>query len=336
MTEPTAPLHDNDQEMARLFAATGRRAEPPADVFDAARLATMGAWQEALENQAKRSRRQRYGALGLAAALVVAVTVALLPSAETTMAPSIASVDRARNVVEVSEDAHWVPAAVNTPVVTGQVVRTGTASGVSITLASGINVRLAANTRVGFVGPARLSLAQGQVYVDTGVSQGGEKGIVVVTPSGTARDIGTQFVVDAGVAGADMLTVSVREGSVEFSDGDRLELAQAGESLIVDPDAIAREDVKPDAPLWDWTQQIAPPFEIAGQTATSFLEWVARETGKPLRYEAPAARQAAAEMRLFGSIEGLTPLASLRVIEASSGGSLSVVATGGELVVGLR
>ena len=67
----------------------------------------------------------------------------------------------------------------------------------------------------------------------------------IVTPAGTARDIGTQF--ELRVAGS-ALRLRVREGSVSIDRGGRSLTGGAGEQIAIDAQGgISRDAIEPDA-----------------------------------------------------------------------------------------
>ena len=92
----------------------------------------------------------------------------------------------------------------------GSRLRTQAAGRLALTLAGGESLRLAARTEVMLDAPGRLYVQAGTIYVDSGERPAAAR-IEVVTPAGTARDVGTQF--ELHVEGA-ALRLRVREGLV--------------------------------------------------------------------------------------------------------------------------
>jgi hypothetical protein len=58
--------------------------------------------------------------------------------------------------------------------------------------------------------------------------------------------------------------------------------------------------------------------EIDGRPATELFAWVARETGRRLRYASPEVEQRAATVILHGNIRHLAPLAALDAMLATT------------------
>ncbi len=78
--------------------------------------------------------------------------------------------------------------------------------------------------------PGRLYVRQGTIYVDSGADPVASR-LEVVTPAGTARDVGTQF--ELQVAGA-ALRLRVREGAVSIDRGGQSLTGGAGEQIAID------------------------------------------------------------------------------------------------------
>ena len=102
-----------------------------------------------------------------------------------------------------------------TPLTTGMKLRTLAGGRVALALAGGGSLRLDAETEVMLDAPGRLYVRHGTIYVDSGARPGATR-LQIVTPAGTARDIGTQF--ELQVAGSAM-RLRVREGSVSIDRG---------------------------------------------------------------------------------------------------------------------
>ena len=56
----------------------------------------------------------------------------------------------------------------------------------------------------------------------------------------------------------------------------------------------------------DWIDTVTPMFRIDGRSLKEFLDWMTRERGLRLRFVSPRAAQAAAGIRLSGSVDGMT------------------------------
>ena len=64
--------------------------------------------------------------------------------------------------------------------------------------------------------------------------------------------------------------------------------------------------------------QAAPEFDIDNQSLASFLQWIARETGRHVVYSTPQAEAAAQAVKLRGSIAGLDADVALATVLATT------------------
>jgi ferric-dicitrate binding protein FerR (iron transport regulator) len=150
----------------------------------------------------------------------------------------------------------------------------------------------------------------GTIYVDSGSRAGSH--VEVVTPAGTARDVGTQF--ELAVAGA-ALRLRVREGLVALDRGGRSLTGHAGEQIAIDGlGGISRAAIAPHDAAWQWAEAIAPMPDMDGRPAAELISWVARETGRRLAYESPLVEQRAGSVILHGDIRNLPPMAALEAM----------------------
>jgi ferric-dicitrate binding protein FerR (iron transport regulator) len=297
--------------VATLISTAGRRADPPADAYRAVLAAAEDTWQR----KVGRRRRWRVG-VGIAAAFVLLTAGAgllrtvVLPM----MAPAeIARVDRVGGGVATrpAGAGAWVPlVAARLPLHAGTRLRTGPDGRVDLRLEGGVSLRLAVLTEIELRAPDLIRLQHGAVYADTGSA--GPGGIVVVTPAGSARDIGTQF--ELRYAG-DILRLRVREGRVSLQRDAGELIAAAGEQLTIDTaGGVTRGNIARDDLDWAWAETLAPVPDFNDQSVAVLLEWVARETGRPVRYADSAAEQRAAAVILHGRIGPLAPLEALGVL----------------------
>lgn len=106
----------------------------------------------------------------------------------------------------------------------------------------------------------------------------------------------------------DSLTIRVREGRVALSrDAEDLMIDQ-GTTLTIAPDGSRSAAAIPTYdPAWDWTQSVAPAFELEGRSASDLLDWVSRETGLWVSFSSPEVEAAARKAVLHGSLAGVSP-----------------------------
>jgi hypothetical protein len=185
----------------------------------------------------------------------------------------------------------------------GSLIRTRSEGRVAMWLANDRSLRLDSDTDARLDSEASISLESGAVYVDS--ADGHDSSIEVRTALGTAHDIGTQFEVRLEHR---TLDVRVREGMVALNRGDEEYQINQGITLSVDTDgAVSTGAITPFDPVWAWTQEIAPSFEIEGRSVLAFLDWVSSETGLSVRFSDTDLEQLAAATLLHGTINGLPP-----------------------------
>ncbi|HET9225106.1 MAG TPA: FecR family protein [Thermoanaerobaculia bacterium] len=166
------------------------------------------------------------------------------------------------------------------------------------------SLRLDADSRAIRLSASEIRLERGAVYVDSRTGT-----VVVHTPFGTVREIGTRFEVRLLEAA---LRVRVREGAV-LAESHRVD---AGMELILREDGSAsRSPMASWGPDWSWVVQTAPPLRIEGLTLKDFLDQVARETGWTIRYEDPKV----GGIVLHGDVEDLAPAQALEVVLPGAG-----------------
>jgi ferric-dicitrate binding protein FerR (iron transport regulator) len=292
-----------------LLRATGRRPAVPED--RAARVATVARehWRSEIRQHARR-RRAWLGA-SVAAAIGLAAGVAIWQRGDR---PAPLPVAEYAARVEVVQDSAWaqttttaapLPLGRGDEVNAGSELATAERGRLALRLATGHSVRLDARTRVSVLSDRVIALTHGAVYVDSASPSGAAAGFVEIrTPLGSIRDVGTQFEVRWLTTS---LRVRVREGkialdgagtSVEVEAGHELELGENGR-------IVTREWTASEAGL-EWIGGVTPPFPLEGRSLQQFLEWIARERGLQLRFASPDVASAAPEIRLNGSIDGMT------------------------------
>ena len=189
------------------------------------------------------------------------------------------------------------------PLPAGIEIVTGAGGRAALRLPAGASVRLDSLTSVRLESGRTMELSEGAVYVDSGGAKGGS--VEIRTSSGLVRDVGTRFQVRLA---EESLQVTVREGAASLGRSDATYEIQAGNRLTAGAGGeISRAAVPPNGPEWDWIQEIAPPFPLEGKTLKEFLDWVERETGRPIRFQGGALGPERASIVLHGSVEGMRP-----------------------------
>lgn len=295
-----------------LIQSAGRRTEPPEDAYRRVFLAAHASFREKVQR-----RRRAWLLWGAAAAtLLLSIAVVLRWAPPGVQPGGLATVARVVGEAEVDTGSGWQPlTASHARLPAGARLRTQAAGRMALTLAGGESLRVAGQTRLMLDAPGRLYVQAGTIYVDSGERPAVAR-IEVVTPAGTARDVGTQF--ELQVDGA-ALRLRVREGLVMLDRGGRSLTGRAGEQLSVDGlGGVARASIGPADPAWQWAESIAPMPDMDGKPASTLIAWVARETGRRLRYESPFVEQRATAVILHGDIRHLAPLEALEAMLATT------------------
>jgi ferric-dicitrate binding protein FerR (iron transport regulator) len=296
-----------------LLRSAGRRAEPPEE----ASREVFAAAHAAFRRKASR-RRERNWLLGAAAAAVLFVAVALMLRWTPPVAQQgeVGRVARVTGTVEVATGDFWRPLAEARPRLTAGIkLRTHADGRAAIALAGGESLRLAGGTEIMLDASRRLYLRGGTIYVDSGERPAAAH-VEIVTPAGTARDVGTQF--ELRVAGA-ALRLRVREGIVALDRGGASLAGRTGEQIEIDGlGEVSRARIAPYDPAWQWAEAIAPMPDMDGMPASALIAWVARETGRQLAYESPLLEQRASTVILHGDIRHLPPMAALEAMLATT------------------
>lgn len=308
---------DGDDERDRigeLIRAAGKRSVPSEDE----RRRVLGAAHRAWQAKVRARRRNRWLALAasVGGVVVLAAGIAVWPERESeTLA---ASVLRSSGAVEVQsvESGPWQAlAARDATLAAGARVRSSASGRVSLDL-NGISLRAGGATEFVLDSAARIDLVNGTIYVDSGSRTSGG-GIEVATAFGELKDIGTQFEVRSL---PERLRLRVREGRVLLSSPglpNEIE-STAGNELTVDEGGDIRRRPFPSVHAdWAWAESLAVMPELNGRSAREVLAWIARETGRRLEYDDPAAELRARNAVLSGG--GNVELAPLEALEVVSG-----------------
>src|SRR5262245_8259872 len=309
---PAASNDSASDAIDRLLRLAGSRPAGDAERMRRVHDAVHGAWRDSLRT---RHRRRALGAFVLAAAAVV--IAAWLGRRVPSPAPAPLVVSAARRTacagtLERLDDAGGT-ARVGDEAAVGSAFETGSAVLATFAFTGGGELRMNEGTAVRFIGPRELQLERGAIYLDSGPRSGS---LIVRTPVGAVRDVGTRFEVGALT---DVWRVRVREGVVRYEGAVRQE-ATAGSELIVQTDGHVIE--RPSSTYgaeWAWVVRAAPAFQVEGQTLAAFLDWVTRESGRRVEFSSDELRRTASGTILHGSIEGLTPEDALEVILPTCG-----------------
>jgi len=323
--------HD-DSDIARVLRATAARPTPSDEMKHSVYAAVHAEWQSTVAKRQKARRVQRTW-IALAASIAVAA-VALFVGRSVIQQPGerMADVSRSVGTVEVreSESSDWQNAANLKTVHRGESVHTGRDGRLTLALDDGVSLRLDHDTNIALVNADRIDVTSGAVYIDAGLSSASAGRLVIGTPTGVVRHVGTQYearIVNGGTR------VRVREGRVDVmpSHGS-VRTLQVGEQVLVSGAGVEdRGTIEPSSDEWDWASNAAPVFEIDGRPAHEFLAWAGRETGLKVVFATPESAAEARRTVLSGSVAGLGPDEALAAVLPTT--SLRSTERDGQLVI---
>jgi len=304
----------HEDALGRLIHAAGRRPLPTAAEYERVRLAAHSAWQRKVRGRRRRFAWAALAAGGALAAVIVASTMRSVPPV------AVAELTVARDAVELFPPGggSWQTLAAGARIAAGSRLRTSPQGGAAFLL-NGIALRASAASEWTFDDATLVTLADGALYVDTGIAARAKGELEIATPHGIVRHVGTQYEVRAS---SSEVRVRVREGRVEVRDstGSSHE-APAGRELLLEADGDASQrPFAPDAPEWRWAEALAAPIELDGGSVFDALQWIARETGKRLIFEDSNAELLARNAILHGDGAGLEPLQVLEIVMLTSSG----------------
>ncbi len=301
----------------RLLRRAGPR--PAAPEPSAARVLRVveREWDAAMRRRSTKRRR----AWTVAAALAASVALGLLtvPLLRTARAPVVSSV--ALTILEMRTGTVRVgdaPGVADDALAAGTRIESGADGRAALRMSGGQSVRMDVGTTLRLESPDAVVLERGAVYVDSG-SDADRAGrpLIVRAPQAEIRDIGTQFVV---ALEASRLLVRVREGRVQLRDDRGTHTADEGVELTRGPAGeISRRSILSHGPEWEWVGEIAPAPAIEGRPLREFLDWVARETGRPVVFDGAEVAERSEEIVLRGTIDGLRPEKALDAVLRTCG-----------------
>jgi hypothetical protein len=331
--------YSDDDQVARLVRLAGPTGSTgpiaPLDEGRVARVRTAvhGAWRdEYLARQLKTRRRRLTVAVLIAAAASGLIAFAIRDPIRAPAPVLVAHIDQATGSP--------APFAAGSPVMSGSTVTTS-AGTLAMTLTSGVHLRLDASSAARVDSATDLALERGAVYVDSAgahPTQPGASPIIIRTPAGLVRDIGTRFEIRLAGAG---IRIRVRDGQVRLTSASGLDVrADAGEELFSRPDgsdgSIDRRPIAATGSEWAWAERAAPPFSVEGKTLGAFLDWVGREGAWTVTFADRGLSETARATVLHGRpdlLKGLTPAEALDVVLPACGLRHRIDINGGHRVV---
>ncbi|MBL8267939.1 FecR domain-containing protein [Steroidobacter sp.] len=308
-TVPNQP-ESNDASIEELLREVGARDEPSSDAARDVMSAVHAEWLSIVQ---QRRRQQRVVAWRIAAGVALAVLVSTFAyRSMTPAAEQVASVEHIDGRLLASTDDDGPIARTKGEFIrVGDTVQTDAQSRAAVSFPDGLSLRLDHGTRLTVDATDHIVLDAGAVYIDAPPSAKNHA-LTVATVAGSVQHVGTQYEVRTQ---ANAMLVSVREGRVVLTHSNGSNTGEAGQVLRLSNDGeLTRSILASTDPQWHWALQAAPAFDIENQSLATFLQWIARETGRHVVYSSPAAESAATAVKLRGSIAGLDSDAALAAV----------------------
>ncbi|MCI0518281.1 MAG: FecR family protein [Woeseiaceae bacterium] len=312
----------SDEALEALFARAAPRPLPRADREIEIREQVRLAWQRSV----RRRQYRRYTLLAIAASVALVTAVGMLWYQSPLLPPDVgpvAMVDKRFGDLHIADASgvRFVPSDGPFALLPGQAIETGDNSGLAMTWNNGGSLRLDEFTSISVTAANEIYLQRGRVYFDSDpitsnaaiVRGGGPDVLAIRTDHGLVTPLGTRYVTQQQ---RDSLVVLVRQGKVSVNgtgfsanalEGERLLVSTGDEPVVVPADAYGEE--------WAWIEKTTPAWNAEGRTIFEFLDWVSRESGRPIRFDSPMAEQLARTETLVGyGVVELEPSVALRIV----------------------
>ncbi len=307
----------SDEDIARVLRVAWPRERAPAEVERAVREHLRAEWREIIaERQGRRGRWRGFAiAASVAVAAVSAWLLAVQPGSGGPVATMAVAIDDVR--LRSSWWLGWEDASSGRTLMAGETIETGPNGRAALSLPGIASARLDEDTRLRLASADQVVIDRGALYVDAGLESRPGSSLVVETPAGAVRHVGTQY--EVRVDGR-AVRLRVREGHVEWrSPSGAIERGDAGEQLTIDADgAVSRAATARYGVSWDWIASTTPAIDIEGRPLAEFLSWAGREMGRKVAYETPGLAAEVERIVVHGSVAGLTPAEALDAVLATT------------------
>lgn len=325
MSSQTDSPDTDDAAIDQLLREVGARDLPAADVMNEVRQAVHDEWRAMVAQRTRRNRLIAYAVAASVAVVALAVTISLQFTA--TPPNPVALVARVEGVLQVDPvgSGDWHAVKTGEQVAAGDVIRTDAGTRAALDFGNGVSVRVDTGSLVSLAAADRVVLDHGRLYVDADPRFATRQPLTIETAYGSVRHLGTQYQVRTARNG---IEVGIREGRIEVTNASGTHAGAAGEQLIIQQEGtVTRATISPQDERWQWATHVAPPFDIDHQPLASFLDWIARETGRQLVYATPEVQSGAQQLILRGSISDLAPEQALTAVVATTPFALAETAT---------
>lgn len=312
---------DGTDALETIIKIAGRREPVDPQRTERVERNAYARWQSMLVARRTAQRRRRAAQLaGIALVASIGGLAILLPRPAPEM-PVVATLTRLIGSPSLASRGHPMTALENGMAMrAGSVLETAADDGAALALNSGHTLRVAGASRLRLEAGA-VVLDAGSVYIDSGDARRAAP-IEVRSTFGIVSELGTRYVVRVS---NDALQVSVRDGAVNVTQGDRVSAARAGEMLTVDHSGIRqRSAIASYGEPWSIFSALAAVPKLEGLTLREFLQWLAHEYGWQVDYASAEIERDAATVELHGSIDGLSGEDALAAVMTSSGWQYSL------------
>jgi ferric-dicitrate binding protein FerR (iron transport regulator) len=291
----------SEEAFAELLGKSPPRPNPPVEDEVLIRAAVHAEWRQLTAGHV---RRRQFTSYALAASVVLAVfaTLNLLRDPVVNLGDlQMASVDK--QFGDISVNSRIANAGQLAAINGGDLIETGSASGLALGWHDGGSLRLDENTTVVFEAANQIYLEDGRIYFDSQSSPlssqattSGAANLSIRTDHGMVRHLGTQYMT---AVADDELVISVREGVVSV-DGNVTARASAGQQFAISGSGALKINDTNGIDDWEWVEKSTPAVDLAGRRIAEALEWVSRESGRAIQYASAEAESLAQTERFKG------------------------------------
>jgi len=303
----------SDEAFAELLGKAPPRPAPPAADEALIRAAVHEEWQKV---SGRHVRRRHITSFALAASVLLAVfaTLNLLREPDGDIRQQqMATIEK--QFGEISVNSRIAGDAPMAALKGGDLIKTGSASGLALGWHDGGSLRIDESTVVVFEAANQIYLREGRVYFDSKTSalssqpaRDSAVELSIRTDYGVVRHLGTQYMTQVG---ADELVISVREGIVSI-DGKVTARATAGQQFAISATGALSIDDTNGVDDWEWVENSTPAVNLDGHFVAEALAWVSRESGRTIRYVSEGAEMVANQAQLRGDMR-LPPTRALEI-----------------------
>lgn len=275
---------DPDREIQAIFDKAGAPHTPDEARKSDSRAQLRQVWQQTVSTNKRKQRWRTALPIGLVASIAIVGLIVL--RLDLFADPILGQIVYAQGEVQhTSKNGDQL----DTSLFTGHMVVTPSDALVTLKLADTTVLQLGPSTQVTIQGESDVWLHYGKIYVD---SSGTDQSILIRTPLGEIRDIGTQFEVSLD---ENSLELAMREGTAELQLADNTSAPVVAASRNLESDLIlveagglvTRGVLSPSANRWGWTRQGTPDHPAGEHTLASIVKWAARHTGREIAYDSP-------------------------------------------------